>query len=301
MTRHPLISLIIITMNHEKFIAQAVDSALAQTYPNFEIVLLDNKSDDRTLSVAKSVLKNSDIPHRIIENTERFGVAKNLNILVSNAGGEYVSILSGDDWLAEESLTEKLEFLEKNKLDFILADGYRYLQDENKLVDAYTDKQKNRIMRTIDNFFYENVTGNQPFNVGVFVKRELLVNYPFDEEIHAEDWDMNLRLTSLGFKVGFLNKKLFYYRILSGSLSKNWKLMEISFRKITSKYMDDIRADKNLLKKYKINALRHKYEILLAETTSKTERKTLQKSWKTEKYKIKYKHPVLFFKLLLLR
>ena len=301
MNKKPLVSLIIVTMNHERFIEQACHSAILQTYLNLEIVLLDNNSSDDTFRKAKAVFDDCKIPHKLIQNTECFGVAKNLNILVSHTSGDFVVILSGDDWFPENSIEEKMKFVEANNVDFALSDGYRYLQAENKIIDAYSEKGKRKIIKNLSQFFHVNVTQNRPFNVGVIVKRELLVKYPFDEDIHAEDWDMNLRLTSLGYKIGFIDKKLFYYRILDNSLSKNWELMDISYKKITNKYLSFILSDKKLLKNYKINLVKHQYEILLSKNDSEIERKNIIKSWKADKYKIKYKQPVLFFKLFLLK
>lgn len=276
-------------------------SAISQSYPNYEIILLDNASKDKTFENAEKVLSKFDRPYKMIRNTESFGVAKNINIAVSHASGEYVSLLSGDDWLTEDHLAEKVSYIQKNPVDFILSDGYKYYQSEDKMTDAYSPKEKKQIIDTLDRFFHENVSENKTANVGTFVKKELLVKYPFDENINTEDWDMNLRLTSKGYKISFIDKKLFYYRILSTSLSRNWKLMKDSYEKVTHKYLDYIKADKELYKKYQLKVIHFKYEILLSETDSESEKERLRTEWKKEKYKVKYKNPVLFFKLLMLK
>ncbi|MFC3159601.1 Glycosyltransferase involved in cell wall bisynthesis [Chryseobacterium arachidis] len=301
MANSPLVSVLIITMNHEKFIEQACRSVISQTYNNIEIIFLDNKSDDKTFELGKAALTKSNIPFTAIENTERFGVAKNLNILVSHASGDYISILSGDDWYTDNSIEEKVKFIQEKNVDFALSDGYKYLQNEDRLIDAYSLKTKEKIINSIPNFFHENVTQNIPINVGVFVKKDLLKEYPFDENIHAEDWDMNLRLTSLGYRIGFIDKKLFYYRILSNSLSTNWVLMEDAFQKITKKYIEYINADNKLKKKYTVNLLKHKYGVKLSLAKSEKEKRKITKEWKREKYKAKYTQPILFFKLLFLK
>ncbi len=297
----PPVSLVIITMNHEKFIEQACMSAISQTYPNYEIILLDNASTDKTFENAERILSQFTQHYKLIRNTESFGVAKNINTAVAQASGEYVSLLSGDDWYTEDSMAEKVAFIEKNPVDFILSDGYRYYQAEDKITEVYTPKEKKRVIDSMTNFFHENVAENRTANVGTFVKRELLVQYPFDENINTEDWDMNLRLTSKGYRVGFIDKKLFYYRMLPTSLSRNWKLMEDSYKKVTGKYLDYIKADKQLYQKYRLQLLHFKYEVLLSDPRSEAEKEKLQLEWKKEKYRIKYKNPVLFFKLLMLK
>lgn len=301
MNKPPLVSLVIITMNHEKFIEQACMSAISQTYPNYEIILLDNASKDQTFKNAEKILSQFGQHYKMIRNTESFGVAKNINIAVSETSGEYISLLSGDDWYTEDSLAEKVSYIQKNPVDFVLSDGYKYYQDEDKTTDAYAPKEKRHIIDSLHNFFHENVSENRTANVGTFVKRELLVKYPFDESINTEDWDMNLRLTSKGYKIGFIDKKLFYYRILSTSLSRNWKLMKDSYEKVTHKYIDYIKSDQELYKKYRLKLIHFNYEILLSETDSESEKERLRTEWKKEKYRVKYKNPVLFFKLLMLK
>lgn len=301
MTESPLVSIVIVTMNHEKFIEKACISAISQTYENIEVIFLDNASSDRTFEIADKIFSESKVKFKLIKNTHSYRISKNLNILVSNASGEFISILSGDDWYTENNIEEKMKFLKENlDVDFVITDGYKYYQNEDKLTDAYSEKEKNYITKNIKNFFYDNVTENKTVNVGTFVKREILIKYPFDEEINTEDWDMNLRLTSNGLKLGFIDKKLFYYRIVSTSLSRNWSLMRDSYEKVTKKYINYIKADKNLYKKYQLKLLHLKYEVLLS-NASNEEKIHLKLEWKKEKYKIKYKNPILYFKLLSLK
>lgn len=295
-----LVSILILTMNHEKFIEQACISALEQTYQNLEIILLDNTSSDTTYEKALATLNKGSRTFQIYKNEMSFGVAKNLNFLLSKAKGEYIGILSGDDWWAENMISEKVDFVEKNNCDFVLSDGFKFIQETGEFTEAYSMKTKERIKTTLEIFFHENVTENKTVNVGTFVRRSILEKYPFDENIQTEDWDMNLRLTHLGYKIGFIDQKLFYYRVLSGSLSRRWKVMEDSYKKVTEKYLDYIMKDKELKKNYLLNLLHYQYEILLAETHDKKTRKQLQKSWKREKYQLKYTQPVLFLKNLLL-
>jgi glycosyltransferase involved in cell wall biosynthesis len=297
----PLVSIIILTMNHEKFIEQACESALAQNYPNIEIILLDNLSDDKTFQLAKESLANANIKTEAYQNTERFGVAKNLNFLLSKTSGKHVGILSGDDWWDENMVAEKVKFVEETNCDFALSDGYKFIQETNETIPAYSGKDKEKVQAMLPHFFRENVTENRTVNVGTFVKKEILESHLFDENIQTEDWDMNLRLTHLGYQLGFLDQKLFYYRVLANSLSRNWKVMSDSYKKVTDKYLDFIHADSVLEKDYQLHLLQFKFEILLSETLDNQQRKALQKEWKKEKYKLKYTQPQLFFKLFFLK
>lgn len=299
MTSEPLVSILIITMNHEKFIEQSCLSAINQTYKNKEIIFLDNISDDQTALIAEKTLETSSVPFQIIKINQRNGVAKNLNLLLEKSSGKYICILSGDDWWSETLVERKVKYAEENGYDYVLSDGNKYYEATSDIQPAYNDKDKKNIIDNLDNFFYENITENKTVNVGTFIKKEILDKYPFDEKINTEDWDMNLRVAFLGYKIGFVNEKLFFYRVLESSLSRKWKVMEDSYKKVTSKYIKQIEENKELKKKYLINLLKFKYEILLSETTDQKLKKDINKRWKTDKYKLKYKQPILAFKLLL--
>lgn len=295
----PKVSILILTMNHEKLIAQACRSAMEQDYPNLEIIFLDNISTDASLEIAKQTLSEGKIPYQVFKNEECFGVAKNLNFLLSKASGEYIAILSGDDWWATTMVSEKVKFLQNNPCDFALSDGYKFLQESEKLCDAYSGKDKEKVMAMLGNFFHENVTENRTVNVGTFVKKSILDQFPFDEDIQTEDWDMNLRLTHLGYTLGFVDKKLFYYRVLETSLSRKWEVMEDSYKKVTHKYLDYINSNSDLKMKYQLHLLQFRYEIMLSKTEDRNLMEKYRKDWLKEKYKIKYTQPILFFKLLL--
>lgn len=298
---NPLVSILIITMNHEQFIEQACQSAISQSYSNKEIIFLDNISRDNTAEIAKKILDQSNIPYQFIRNTESYGVAKNLNLMVARASGEFVAILSGDDWWFENLIEEKVNFIRKENVDLVFSDGYKFIQETGEVIPAYAGNKKKIVIKNLDNFFECNITDNQTVNVGTFIRKKLLTDYPFDEEIQTEDWDMNLRMSKLGYNIGFIDMKLFYYRIISTSLSRKWDIMLDSYYKVTGKYLDFINSKPNLKKKHELNVLFFKYQILLSNTKSEKEKQTVSRNWKKEKYKLKYKQPLLFFKLFFLK
>lgn len=297
----PLVSILIITMNHEKFIEQACRSAIEQTYANKEVIFLDNHSADQTAQLAENILERSKIPVTVVKTASRQIVSKNLNQMLEKASGKYLAILSGDDWWNPELIEQKVKFAMKNHSDYVLSDGYKYLQESGKTVDAYEPGEKELIIKTLPQFFHENVAANRTVNVGTFVKTGILKKEPFDENIQTEDWDMNLRFAHQGLRIHFLDQKLFYYRVLGNSVSRNIRIMEESYRKVTAKYFDYILAHDDTRKEFQLNQLMFKYDKLLSEATSDQEKKKIKLKWKAEKYDVKYKNPVRFFKKLLIK
>ena len=262
MTNKPLVTITLIAMNHEKYIAQACHSILNQTYKNIEVVFLDNNSKDKTFEIGDTILKNSGLKYNGFKNELNKGVSENLNILVNQASGEYISILSGDDWYEKSNIEARLEYLQQKNLDVIFADGYKFIEVKKKRKNVYSSKTKQKVIQTISNFFDENVSGNIIANVGFFTKKNILTENPFDTKINTEDWDINLRLAKKGYKFGFVDQKLFNYRVLASSLSNNYGLMQQSYLQVTSKYLEEIKSKPRAYKSYQATLLNFEIENL---------------------------------------
>ena len=108
----PVVSVCIPVYNTERFILDAVRSVLSQTYQDFEIVIVDNASTDRT----RELLATLDDPRiRVFKNDENIGAQGNFNRAVSLARGEYVKVLCADDVLYPACLERQVAVLESDK------------------------------------------------------------------------------------------------------------------------------------------------------------------------------------------
>lgn len=101
----PLVSIIVAAKNSERFLSQALDSIFAQSYQNFEVLLINGGSTDRTLEIGK-LYKNI----QIIEQQNK-GIANAYNLGISNAKGELVAFLSSDDIWKPNKLAVQVSFL----------------------------------------------------------------------------------------------------------------------------------------------------------------------------------------------
>lgn len=127
-----LVSILVVSYNAEKYIEKTLLSCLAQMYPDFEILVLDNASSDRTVEVIKS-MNNSRIT--LFEGRENIGPYDGLNFLLDKARGEYVAIQDHDDIWFPEKLMKQVEFLESN-LEFIACgtDTFYYFEKRKTLI-----------------------------------------------------------------------------------------------------------------------------------------------------------------------
>jgi glycosyltransferase involved in cell wall biosynthesis len=109
MRSQPLVSLCIPSYNSQEFIATTLESILSQNFADFEVVIADDKSTDRTISIIKGF---NDPRIRLIENEQNLGLGCNWNKVLSCAQGEYVKLLGDDDVLYPECLARQVAALE---------------------------------------------------------------------------------------------------------------------------------------------------------------------------------------------
>ena len=95
----PLVSYLLFTYNQEKYIKEAVESALAQTYSPLEIIISDDHSSDKTFDIVKDLFKKYNGPHKVIinRNNKNLGIAGHVNKVFSMAKGELFVMAAGDD------------------------------------------------------------------------------------------------------------------------------------------------------------------------------------------------------------
>jgi glycosyltransferase involved in cell wall biosynthesis len=109
MPSQPLVSVCIPSYNSEEFIATTLESVLRQKFVDFEIVITDDKSTDRTVPIIKGF---NDPRIRLIENEQNLGLVRNWNKVLSCARGEFVKLLGDDDVLYTECLARQVQALQ---------------------------------------------------------------------------------------------------------------------------------------------------------------------------------------------
>ena len=124
MSQRPLISIVMITYNHERFVAQAIQSVLMQKVDfDYEFIIADDLSTDRTCQIIQQVLDQHEVttPVRFTRHTVNKGIASNFAWALKQATGKYIAICEGDDyWTDALKLKKQVNFLEKNE-DYAMA------------------------------------------------------------------------------------------------------------------------------------------------------------------------------------
>ena len=113
-----LVSIIMPVYNVEKFIAEAIESILDQTYTNFELIIVDDCSTDRTVSIINEYRKKDN---RIVflRNEKNLKICKTLNKAWKQAKGQYILRMDGDDISDVSRIEKMLNYIKSNNVDLI--------------------------------------------------------------------------------------------------------------------------------------------------------------------------------------
>ncbi|HUZ60248.1 MAG TPA: glycosyltransferase [Hanamia sp.] len=252
MERNPLVSILLLSMNHESYIEQCIQSIINQTYKNIEIIYLDNASRDNTFKVGKKFLEESGITFKMFLNREPKSISQNLNFLLEYSSGQYISPLSTDDWFAPKNIEKKVNFYLNNPdTGALFSNGWYYYEKEKKtILNNSTTFKRGRLFKEIlmhpDCMFY----------VGVIYNRDIIEKIgKWDENLIIEDLDMYIRIGLIA-TIDFIDEPLVYYRRSSESASRSSRFMLDGFKQYYEKYKGEswINMKKWLAERYRLFA-----------------------------------------------
>jgi glycosyltransferase involved in cell wall biosynthesis len=205
----PLVSVIIPTYNHARFLTEALGAVKAQTLTDWEAIIVDNHSEDDTASVIES-MHDPRISHVLIHNQGIISASRNLGM--SLAKGRYIAFLDSDDVWRPEKLELCVTRLE---LGYdVVCHGERWVSDKNIRHVVYGPDRNARYDRLL-------FVGNCLSTSAVVMRRSLIDKagvFAVNEEfITAEDYEYWMRLSRVGAGISFLIEILGDYRIHSGN------------------------------------------------------------------------------------
>lgn len=259
MNNLPLVSLIIISYNQKNYISDCMQSLLHLTYPNIEVLYLDDCSPDGSFAEAcryEVQIRQKFEKVHFAENKENQGLIRNLNRLVEQSQGKYVKFMAADDFLLEDSIFKMVEFMETNKVhDMMYGNGFcgdgsvHYPLDVKGLSKLYDRIQPSGVK--LFEQLYERDFIAAPT---VMIKREVYDKLGlYDSNLGIEDWDYFLRIAKQG-SIGYMDEVVVMYRFTNDSLSHSDNpLRRINMQKsgllIQEKYKKFVQNSKQIMSK----------------------------------------------------
>lgn len=233
----PLVTIIIPSYNHEKYIEQAVRSVFEQTYESIEIIIIDDGSTDSSRSIIEGVISKYNgskvIKYHVQSNA---GLIKTLNKALTMANGECVGFLASDDAYLPTKIEKCVNIL-SNTTDSTAAvytDGY-LINSKGQKTGRFTDKYPRPIL---NNTYRELIVANWIPALGMLYKKSVFDDVGFfDESLYVEDYDMLLRVAKK-YEIEHTSEKLFLYRWHDTNMSKQSDDMQKAFEAIAAKHSD---------------------------------------------------------------
>lgn len=206
----PLVSIITPSFNSEKFIAQTIISVINQSYTNWEMIIVDDCSTDKTQQIITSFLEqDSRIKLIKLNKNSGAGVARNEAIIISK--GRFIAFLDSDDLWKPTKLEKQINFLLTNNLPFTFS-FYDCIDEEGKLLNKRIEAPETLTYRQL---FFCNFVGNLTgiYDVNYFGK------IPISNIRKRQDWIMWLTILKKIKNAKPITESLALYRIRKDSIS----------------------------------------------------------------------------------
>lgn len=207
-----LISIIMAVYNAEKTIEYAIDSVLNQTYPNFELLVINDCSTDGTAELVSSIMAK-DCRVRLISNEKNSGVSCTRKNGLNEAKGSWIAILDSDDAWAPEKLEKQIALQKKMNAELLFT-GSAFMDSDGHAIDWYLHAPERVTYRQL---LKQNVLSNS----SALVRKELYAKYyAIGDKMH-EDFAIWLGILKEGREAYGVDEPLLIYRIAKSSKSGN--------------------------------------------------------------------------------
>ncbi|HTG01793.1 MAG TPA: glycosyltransferase [Nitrospirota bacterium] len=216
------VSVAIVTYNHEKYLAKALDSVLMQrTGFDFEIVVGEDHSTDKTREILVDYQQKHPQKFRIFLNETNMGMYRNGAQVLEACSGEYIAMLDGDDyWTSPDKLQKQVDFLDAHADCAICYHNARIVyEDGSREPTSYRPRQKQ--FSTVNDLFLDNFipTCAVLFRNGLFGRLPAWVG-----ALKMGDWLIHI-LNALHGRIGYLDETMAVYVVHGGGIwsTKTWQ------------------------------------------------------------------------------
>jgi len=267
----PIISLCMPTYNRAGMVREAIDSILAQTFADFELIVSDNASTDGTEDVIRSY-KDPRIVYSC--NPTNIGCHHNINKCLSLAKGEFIGIFMDDDIMMPDNLSQKMALFRKHPSVGLVHSKYHVIDGAGALVRSNTNwghgpDRDTDVVEDGQEVLKQMLLSRNIINMPTVVFRRCCYEQlgGFDDAFaHADDWEYWMRI-AVHYDIGFIASPLVKWRVHSGSLtstevqSRNTFLSHeglreelLAKRMILMRYGHKIREGRDLMRRVQAEA-----------------------------------------------
>ena len=244
----PKVSIIIPSYNNEKYIADAISSALNQTYPNIEVIVVDDNSRDKTQKIVGSFTEDNLY---YIKNQSNLGVSIAKNVGIQKCTGDYIAFLDSDDMYEKNKIEEQMNVFNIATLNH---QNIGYVYCGIKIVDTYCNMLKEF---PASGKAWDGITNGEFVGATPLIKKDCFEKVGlFDPDLkYFEDLDLYFRMKTFGYNFGYTEKTLYLYRQHTTNISKDRQLIVDNVEKYYTKHLSnpELRNNKYILAQFYTN------------------------------------------------
>ena len=226
----PKISVIVPCYNAEKHICKCLEALEKQTYRDFEVIIVNDYSNDRTELKIKEFKKNSKLNIKYIKNSINYGPGESRNIGIINAKSELISFCDSDDWYEEKYLEKMIYIIDSKSVDIAFC-GYNQVFDNSKRINKHPLTISENLTKK------EQIVLNIDSLCNIIIKKEIAEIRKIPSISNGEDmaiipfWILNSKSYAV------INDCLYNYRCHKESISNNLSEKVIASLKESFKYI----------------------------------------------------------------
>lgn len=219
----PKVSVIMPVYNAEKYLAVAIESVLEQTFTDFELLLINDSSVDKSAMICQHYSKKDKRIVCLENNSEVHGPGPTRNIGLDYAMGEYIYFMDADDWMDESLLQCAVERMEETNADIVQFGAIYEWENENRS-EPYGEVRKGILTR--DEIKRDFLTFWKTIMSSLWIclfKHETVKTVRFENIMYGEDSSYIMDALCNTEKIAYIEKKLYHYRHVEGSTSRRWR------------------------------------------------------------------------------
>lgn len=219
----PTISVILPAYNAERYLQDAIDSILKQTFRDFELIILNDGSTDKTEEI---ILSYTDPRIRYVKNEQNLKLINTLNKGVELAKGKFIARMDADDISIPTRFEEQIKYLTENPT-VALVSAEAYMMNE---LGEITHKSRHYVTHLPKVCRFANIFECQFMHPVCMIRSEVLKEYKYSNEdvaIHVEDYELWSRMNRDGLLMASISEPLFMYRVTEGSICGKYKNLQV--------------------------------------------------------------------------
>jgi len=250
--KNPKVTVLMSVYNGEKYLKEAIDSILDQTFTNFEFLIINDGSTDSTSEILKEY---KDPRIKIIDNKKNIGLTKSLNKGLKLAKGKYIARMDADDFSKPNRLEEQLEFMEKNQKYAVVGSFVEIIDKDGNFIQ--------KVKRPIKPKAIEErlLKGSCIFHGSAIMRNDLIKSIgSYNEEMEkSQDYDLWLRLSEI-YPLYNLPLYLYKFRTHENSITSKFlkeqnffasKAKKESIHRFSEKILKDLKRGNDITKEIK--------------------------------------------------